>query len=90
MILLRLDNFTGTMKALTYPDEFLPYEGILQDQQGFYVTHQPMGRFGLSYQTKIGNDLDPEAGYKIHVLYNLTAVPLQRTFETVAENGKSN
>lgn len=78
-------NFTGSMKAFTYPDEFLPYEGIFQDQQGFYVTDQPTGRFGLSYQSKIGNDLDQDLGYKIHILYNLTAIPSQRSFATLTD-----
>jgi hypothetical protein len=77
-------NFAGDMKAFTYPDEFLPYEGFLQDQRGFYVSNQPTGRFGLSYRTNVGSDLDSDLGYKLHVLYNITAVPTQRDYQTLA------
>lgn len=68
--------FAGTLKAYTYPDEFLPLEGVLCVGNGLYVTNQEPQRFGLSYQTNIGNDVDgANAGYKLHILYNLTATP---------------
>lgn len=77
-------DFAATLKAFTYPDEFLPYEGILKDVDGYYITGQERNRFGLSYQTKIGDDVDGVSlGYKIHLLYNLTAKPMQRNYETM-------
>lgn len=78
-------DFAAVMRAWTYPDEFLPYEGILQDQAGFFVTDQPGSKFGLSYQTRVGNDLEGlEHGYKIHLLYNLTALPSQKVYNTMS------
>jgi hypothetical protein len=78
-------DFTATLKAYTYPDEFLPYEGVAEFRDGVYVTHQPRGLFGLSFRTRIGNDIDgPDHGYKLHLLYNLTAVPSARAFETLS------
>ena len=83
--IVTLGDFSAVLKAWTYPDEFLPYEGILEEQAGFFVADQPISRFGLSYQTKIGNDLEGlEYGYKIHVLYNLTANPSARTYESIS------
>ena len=81
-----IGDFSATLRAFTYPDEFLPYEGILQDElEGFLVTGQPGNRFGLSYQTNIGNDVDgTNLGYKIHLLYNLTANPSQKAFNTMS------
>jgi hypothetical protein len=80
-------DFSGVLKAWTFPDEFLPYEGILEEQSGFFIADQPTSRFGLSYQTKIGNDVEGlEYGYKIHLLYNLTALPSQRTYQTLAQD----
>ena len=64
-----LGDFSGVLRAYTYPDEFLECEGILEDQSGFQVTSQPPSKFGLSYQTKVGNDLDQNAGFKLHILY---------------------
>jgi hypothetical protein len=82
-------DFSATLKAFTYPDEFLPYEGYLQDRSGFYVLDQPRGTFGLSYRTEIGNDvLGFQRGYKIHVLYNLTAVPSNVSYQTISEDSE--
>lgn len=68
-------DFSASVKAYTYPDEFLEYEGIYEVDNGMYVGSQTPGSFGLSYRTRIGNDLDSELGYKIHMLANLNAVP---------------
>jgi hypothetical protein len=79
-------DFTGVLKAWTYPLEFLPYEGIIEEQRGFFVSAQPQGKFGLSYQTKIGNEIEGlDFGYKIHLLYNLTALPSQKTYQTLSD-----
>lgn len=85
--IVTVGDFSATMKAFTYPDEFLVYEGNVQDQQGFYITNQPPTQFGLSYQTKIGNDVSgPDDAYKIHLLYNLTAIPSSRSFESINDS----
>lgn len=78
-------DYTGTLKAYTYPEEFLRFEGILEYEQGIYVTHQPRGVFGLSFKTRVGNDVDGvDYGYKLHLLYNLTAIPQDVAYETLA------
>jgi len=74
--IVTVGDFQASLSAYTFPDEFLEYQGTLQDQEGFFITGQPPKRFGLSYQTKIGSDVDGlSAGYKIHILYNLLATP---------------
>lgn len=80
---ITVGDFNGTISAITYPDEFLAYEGTIRDQTGFYVTGQSPERFGLAYQTKIPNDVD-DSGYKLHLLYNLTAIPSDKTYETLS------
>ena len=76
-------DFAGTIRAYTYPDEFLELEGIVEVGNGLFLANQQPIRFGLSYRTKIGNDVDGDsAGYKIHILYNLTAIPSQKNFQT--------
>lgn len=82
--IVTVGDFSAVMRAWTYPDEFLPYEGVLQDQVGFFIADQPGSKFGLSYQTKVGNDFDGiEYGYKIHLLYNLTALPADKEYATL-------
>lgn len=82
--IVTLGDFVGTMRAFTYPDEFLRFEGTLQDQNGFYVLYQPPSQFGLSYRTDVGDDVSGIGEhYKIHLLYNLTAIPSTRSFQSI-------
>jgi hypothetical protein len=77
-------EFSGTIKAFTYPDEFLQFEGFLEDNSGLIVTGQPSERFHLAYRTMVGSDSEGDsAHYKIHILYDLTAIPTTRTYETM-------
>lgn len=80
-------DYSATLSAFTYPDEFLEYEGTVSLGDGLFVGDQRPKRFGLSYRTLVGNDIEgTEYGYKIHILYNVTAVPAPATFETIGEN----
>lgn len=81
-------EFEGSIKALTYPDEFLDYEGIAEVRPGFYLGDQKPKPFGLSYRTYIGNALDGGThGYKLHILYNLVALPATKEYATVSPSG---
>ena len=69
-------DFSATLTAFMYPDEFLEYEGSHEVGNGIYVDDQTPKMFGMTYRTMVGNDTDGnDHGYKIHILYNLTAVP---------------
>lgn len=79
-------DYEATLNAFTYPDEFLDYEGIASLGNGLFVDSQDTKLFGLSYRTLVGNDLDgTDHGYKIHLVYNLTAVPSSQSHETLNE-----
>lgn len=84
--ILEIGDFKGTIRAFTYPDSFLEYFGQLEDTVGFRVTGQEQERFSMSYRTEIGSDVSARAGYKIHVLYNLTATlsPVTRATLTLS------
>lgn len=76
-------DFSGSIKAYTYPDEFMEFEGVQEvNNSGLFVTGQRPKTFGLSYRTRIGNDVTQNLGYKIHILSNLTAVPSNKAFKT--------
>ena len=78
-----LGEFSASLKAITYPDEFLEYEGVVEIAPGAFLGDQKPKLFGLSYRTSIGNDLsNSQTGYKIHVLYNLTATPSPINYES--------
>lgn len=74
--------FQGSLKALTYPDEFAELEGLGEVSFGLYLGEQQTKVFGLSYRTRIGNDLDDSLGYKIHILYDVSAVPTDKSSST--------
>ena len=43
--------------------------------------------FGLSYVTKIGNDVElSEHGYKIHLIYGATASPSEKGYSTINDS----
>jgi hypothetical protein len=80
----------GTISALTYPDELLEYQGLLHTFNGMFFNEQPTNStFGLSYRTKIGNDLDGyEHGYKLHLIYNVSVVPDPLSFDTMNDSSE--
>lgn len=84
--LIHPGDFSATLRALTYPDEFLQFDGYVEDNAGVFFDNQPRKTFGLSYRTLVGNDVDGvDLGYKIHLLYNLLAKPADVGRETMNE-----
>jgi hypothetical protein len=82
--LVTLGDFKGKLRAYTYPDIFALYEGMDVRQGGFFLANQPKTRFGLSYRTEINNDIETQTGYKIHLLYNLIAIPSDKVYKTLS------
>lgn len=77
-------DFSGKLKAFTYPEEFDSVNGVASPSEGLLFYDQPSKSFNLSYRTRMGNDLDgTDHGYKIHLLYNLVADPDTVTFLTL-------
>jgi hypothetical protein len=82
--LVVLGDFAASMKAVTYPDEFVELEGLGSPRSGMFFGDQRPQTFGLCYRTQIGNDLEGDvAGYKIHILYNVTALPREKTYGSI-------
>lgn len=78
------EEFEGTIEAFTYPDEFELCDGSAAVDEGFYARQQERLPFGLSFRTKIGNDvLSTEYAYKIHIIYNALAAPSARAYESM-------
>jgi hypothetical protein len=80
-------SYAATLEAYTYPDEL---DNLLGDHEvidGVFVRDQPVRKlFHLTYRTKVGNDLDGlDHGYKIHILYNILAVPSDYTHQTLSD-----
>ena len=81
------EDFGATVTAYTYPDEFEQCDGSAEPAEGMYIGQQARKMFGMSYRTKIGNDVDgDEHGYYIHLIYGATASPSQRSYKTVNDS----
>lgn len=84
--LVSAEDFKATIEAYTYPDEFEVCDGSASLAAGIKIGQQARKPFAFSYRTKVGNDLNPELGYKIHIVYGATASPSERAYETVNDS----
>lgn len=66
-------EFAATLTAITYPEEFEDCQGYDAPIFGTLADRQDHKLFGLSYRTLIGDDTSPSRGYKIHLLYGISA-----------------
>jgi hypothetical protein len=82
--LVAAEEFGGTIEAYTYPPEFAQCDGTSIQNAGVLVGQQARKSFGLSYRTKLGNDVDgADHGYKLHLVYGALAAPSEKAFATV-------
>jgi hypothetical protein len=85
--LVSAEEFGATLEAFTYPTEFNQFDGLAIPQTGVTVGQQNRGVFGLSYRTLLGNDiLGTSYGYKLHLVYGLTAAPSEKAYSTVNDS----
>lgn len=84
--LMSAEDFGATVEAFTYPDEFAECNGEKSLATGVQVGQQKRKAFGMSYQTKVGNDTDPDAGYKLHLVYGALAKPSEKSYGTVNDS----
>jgi hypothetical protein len=81
------EEFGATIEAFTYPDEFAPFDGLGVPAPGVIVGQQSRKAFGLSYRTKLGNDLQgDDYGYKLHLIYGATASPSEKAYATINDS----
>lgn len=87
--LYSVEQFSATIEAYTYPDEWNQFDGLVTPSPGYNgvtVGQQARKSFGLSYRTRIGNDLvADDFGYKLHLMYGAVASPSERAYATVNE-----
>lgn len=85
--LYSIEEFGCEIDAYTYPDEFQPFDGLWVPTPGVAIGQQTRKRFGLSYRTIIGNDINgDDHGYKLHLVYGCTASPSDKAYGTINES----
>lgn len=82
-----VENYKGTIEAYTFPDEFAECDGSATLMAGVTIGQQPRKPFGFSWVTTIGNDTEyDDYGYKIHLVWNATASPSEKSYQTVNDS----
>lgn len=73
------ESFAAKVTAYSYPRGFEEYDGYTPIGHGT----QNRKMFGLSYRTKVSNDLDTDFSYLIHLIYNAVVSPANRNFSSL-------
>lgn len=87
--LMSAEEFGATVEAYTYPDEFGACNGegnLVNGVKGVTIGQQKRSAFGMSYRTKVGNDVDADLGYKLHLIYGALAAPSEKAYGTVNDS----
>jgi hypothetical protein len=83
------EEYECTIEAFMYPTEFEVCDGTKRLENGLRAGQQRRKPFNLVYRSGIGNDVEGlELGYKIHILYNLTAEPSDRGYRTLSDQNE--
>lgn len=81
------EEFGATIGCYYYPDAWEECDGTATVAKGVKMGQQKRKNFGLSYRTLKGNDTDgQDHGYKIHLVYNCSASPSERSYGTVNDS----
>ena len=80
------ETFGGTIEAYTYPEEFESCDGSASLLDGMTIGQQPREAFRLCYRTEQGNDENQNLGYKLHLVYNCTCSPSEKSYETINDS----
>lgn len=85
--LISTEEFGATVEAYTYPDEFAQCDGTASPSTGVGIGQQSRKLFGLSYRTRLGNDLDgTDYGYKLHLIYGALAAPSEKAYASINDS----
>ena len=84
--ILSAENYGLTIEAYQSPEEFDQCDGAASIAAGVVVRGQARKMFGLSWRTKIGNDVNDDLGYKYHLAWGLKASPSDQNHETVNDS----
>ena len=81
------EEFGGTVRCYTYPDEFEECIGYEEPVPGVYLNAQDRLNFGLCYRTLIGSDTDgTDAGFELHIVYNSLVTSSDVSDETINDS----
>lgn len=81
------ESYGGSIEAYTYPDLFAECDGQKEITKGVWIGQQNREVFGLCYRSEIGSAAKgQDAGYKLHLVYGLTASPSEKSHDSINES----
>ena len=80
------ETFGGSIESFTYPVEFEACIGHAELGTGVYIGQQTRKTFALAYRSEVGNDTNPNSGYKLHLVYNCTANASEMSHDTTEDS----
>ena len=87
LTLYSAEEFAATIEAFYYPEAFALCDGSAKPNANLQITGQARKAFGLSWRTRLGNDVLGSAySYKIHVLYGGVASPSSKQAQTINDS----
>lgn len=81
--LVTIGEFSGILRAFTFPRAFYSAEGTYEDDNGVLITDQPRQMFSLAWRVQFRDTNDKVINNQIHLAYNLTATPIERSYQTL-------
>lgn len=85
--LLSTEEYSATIEAYTYPEEFSECDGSAEIAGGVRIGQQKRKTFGFCYKTTLGNDIDGnDYGYKLHIIYGALAAPSEKGYATINDS----
>lgn len=84
--LLSLEEFSATIEAFTFPDEFLLHDGVVKSANGAQFGMQARPVFGFCWRNLKGNAVDEDLGYVLNLAYGLQAAPSEKANNTINDS----
>lgn len=85
--LMSAEEYAATIEAYYYPDEFAACNGEADLVDGVTIGQQTRQKFGFSYVTKLGNEVQGENyGYILHLIYGCAASPSEKNHQTINDS----
>lgn len=80
------EEYAYTIESYTYPDEWAACDGSAQVATGVTIGQQKRKGFGFAWVTTVGNDISDEVGQKLHIAWNSTASPSEKSYSTINDS----
>lgn len=80
------ESYNATIESYSYPSEFPKWDGKVEIVPGVQIGQQGREQFDFCFRTEIVGSNVVSSGYKLHLVYNATMAPGDKSFVTSSES----